>query len=86
MMKTSGVAIFFGVTALCLLAVLVVSPATRARLRVFLTKAFFRYKYDYRKEWLRFIATLAESGPDNVSATAIGALRWLGTWSFFRGT
>jgi putative PEP-CTERM system histidine kinase len=55
-------------------AVLLVSRTVRARVRVFLMKTFFEYKYDYRKEWLRFIGTLSESQLDNVSATAVRAV------------
>ncbi|MFP4614852.1 MAG: XrtA/PEP-CTERM system histidine kinase PrsK [Thiohalorhabdus sp.] len=48
-----------------LLAVLLFSGQLRAQARVFLSKHFFNYKYDYREEWLRFAATLAdeEGGP-----------------------
>lgn len=42
-------------------AVVLLSPRVRAWLRVQIAKNFFRYKYDYRTEWLRFIATV--SGP-----------------------
>jgi putative PEP-CTERM system histidine kinase len=55
-------------------AVLLVSRTVRARVRVFLMKTFFEYKYDYRKEWLRFIGTLSGSELDNVSATAVRAV------------
>jgi putative PEP-CTERM system histidine kinase len=65
------VIIVAGVAGLCALGVLMVSASIRARVRVFLTKVFFRYKYDYRKEWLRLISTLSESGLDNVPATAV---------------
>jgi putative PEP-CTERM system histidine kinase len=41
--------------------VVAVSPRFRAWLRVQIAKNFFRYKYDYRKEWLRFIATVSAS-------------------------
>ena len=54
--------------------IFLVSASIRARARVFLTKAFFRYKYDYRREWLRFIATLSESGLENVPTTAVRAV------------
>jgi putative PEP-CTERM system histidine kinase len=37
-------------------------------------KTFFQYKYDYRKEWLRFIGTLSESGLGDVPTTAIMAV------------
>ncbi len=51
------VAILFA--ALLLLALLMLSGALRARLRVFLGKHFFRYRYDYRREWLRFTRMLS---------------------------
>ncbi|HEX2139921.1 MAG TPA: XrtA/PEP-CTERM system histidine kinase PrsK, partial [Woeseiaceae bacterium] len=66
--------VVFIVAAVALVAVLAVSPSTRARVRVFLMKTFFQYKYDYRREWLRFIGTLTESGLDNVPATSIRAV------------
>jgi putative PEP-CTERM system histidine kinase len=34
----------------------------RAKLRVFVSKHFFSYRYDYRKEWLRFTDTLSTAG------------------------
>ena len=49
-------------SALGLLAVLF-SGQVRARIKVFLSKHFYNYKYDYRDEWLRFIGTLAEGEP-----------------------
>ena len=33
--------------------------AFRANLRVIIEKSFFKYKYDYREEWLRFIKTIS---------------------------
>jgi len=66
--------IVLGVAAFCAIGVLLVSATIRARIRVFLTKVFFKYKYDYRKEWLRFISTLSESGLENVPATAVRAV------------
>lgn len=50
--------------AILLLAILLFSDQVRARLRVFISKHFFPYRYDYRDEWLRFIATLASGKPD----------------------
>ncbi|MEX6723467.1 XrtA/PEP-CTERM system histidine kinase PrsK [Parapedomonas caeni] len=44
-----------------LAVVVLVSGRFRAWARVKISKHFFAYKYDYRDEWLRFIATL--SGP-----------------------
>lgn len=58
----------------CLAGVLAVSPALRGQLRVFLTKSFLRYKYDYRKEWLRFIGTLSETGLDHLPSTSVQAI------------
>lgn len=46
-----------------LLIMLLFSGTLRARLRVFLSKHFFSYKYDYREEWLRFTRTLSEGEP-----------------------
>lgn len=46
-----------------LLLVVVFSGAVRARLRVFLSKHFFRYRYDYREEWLRFTQSLTAGEP-----------------------
>ncbi len=66
--------IVLGAAAFCAFGVLLVSATMRARVRVFLTKVFFKYKYDYRKEWLRFISTLSESGLENVPATAVRAV------------
>jgi putative PEP-CTERM system histidine kinase len=47
--------------AVLLLMILLFSGPLRARLRVFINKHFFHYKYDYREEWLRFIRTLSSS-------------------------
>jgi putative PEP-CTERM system histidine kinase len=41
------------------LGVLFLSGSTRARMRVLVGKHFYRYRYDYREEWLRFTRTLA---------------------------
>ncbi len=48
--------------AVALLAVLLLSGALRAKLRVFLGKHFFRYRFDYREEWLRFTTKLSTQG------------------------
>ena len=44
-----------------ILLILIFSGPVRARLRVFINKHFFHYKYDYREEWLRFIRTVSSS-------------------------
>ncbi len=50
--------LFFAGAGIVLL-VLMSSASLRRRLRVFLSKHFYRNKYDYRIEWLRFIDTLS---------------------------
>jgi putative PEP-CTERM system histidine kinase len=47
-----------------LLAALLFSSNIRAKIRIFLSKHFFSYKYDYREEWAKFTSTLAESEQD----------------------
>ena len=66
--------IIFLFGALAAGSTLLLSASVRARARVFLLKLLFRYKYDYRREWLRFIGTLSESSPDQVPTTAIRAV------------
>lgn len=44
-----------------LLLVLLFSGQLRAKVLVLLNKHFFSYKYDYRKEWLKFTSTLSSS-------------------------
>ncbi len=44
-----------------LLVILLFSGNIRAKIRVFLSKHFFSYRYDYREEWLKFTHTLATS-------------------------
>lgn len=53
-------AIFF-FAAVLLLVVPLSSGSVRAYARVAIEKSFFKYKYDYRSEWLRFIRTVATS-------------------------
>lgn len=50
--------------AVLMLMMLLFSGQLRARLRVFINKHFFHYKFEYREEWLRFIDTLTSSEPD----------------------
>ncbi len=42
--------------------VVIVSKRFRAVMRVQIAKNFFTYKYDYRQEWPRFIATVSQTG------------------------
>jgi putative PEP-CTERM system histidine kinase len=51
-------AVFLAGAALLLL-VLLFSGQIRARLQLFLSKHFYRSKYDYRDQWMRFTAALA---------------------------
>jgi putative PEP-CTERM system histidine kinase len=44
--------------ALLILGMLLVSGSMRAKMKVLVGKHFFRYRYDYREEWLRFTQTL----------------------------
>jgi len=61
--------------ALVFLMVLVLSGAVRAKLRVFLGKHFFRYRFDYREEWLKFTHTLsARNSPQEMGQQVIRGL------------
>ncbi len=67
------VVLLFG--AMLVLLLLLLSGAMRARLRVFLGKNFFSYRYDYRLEWLRFTAMLSTEGnPQEVGALVVRGL------------
>lgn len=46
-------------TGLLFLGMLAQSASMRARLKVLVSKHFFRYRYDYREEWLRFTQILS---------------------------
>ncbi len=61
--------------ALVLLSALALSGTMRAKLRVFISKHFFRYRYDYRSEWLRFTARLTEQhSPQEVGSLVVQGL------------
>src|SRR5512143_1540622 len=61
--------------AAMLLVLLMFSGTLRARLRVFLSKHFFSYRYDYREEWLNFTRTLTEGEPgEQLCERAVEAL------------
>src|SRR5687767_4784449 len=59
--KTLQVGFIFA--ALVVLGWLFSSGALRSKLRVFINKHFFSYRYDYRQEWLRFTDLLARRDP-----------------------
>ena len=64
--------VFAGLLALSVVAV---SGSLRARLRVWLSKHLFAYKYDYRSEWLGFTQALAgTSGQGSPKEAVIKAL------------
>lgn len=52
--------IIFLVATLILLGLLLFSGDVRAKTKVFLSKNFFHYKYDYRDEWHRLIHAMAQ--------------------------
>jgi putative PEP-CTERM system histidine kinase len=60
--KFLQVLFLFGAALLFLASVF--SASFRAHLRVLVEKNLFRYKYDYRGEWLRFIRTTSERHGD----------------------
>lgn len=65
--------VFFA--ALLLLGLVVFSGSMRARVRVWVSKHFFRYRYDYRQEWLKFTQALAaESQSQEVGQRVINGL------------
>jgi putative PEP-CTERM system histidine kinase len=64
--------VFLGLVGMVVLAL---SGSVRARVRVFLGKHFFRYRYDYREEWLRFTQTLsAKNSPQEMGVQVIRGL------------
>ena len=51
-------------TTVLFLFIIFSSAAMRAKFKVWISKHFFSYKYDYREEWLRFIRTITSTeGP-----------------------
>lgn len=71
--RTLQIALLFG--ALLLLGLLFTSGTLRAKLRVFVNKNFYSYRYDYREEWLKFTRILsAPEASSNVQEQSIRAL------------
>jgi putative PEP-CTERM system histidine kinase len=62
--------------AATLVVVLVASSGRfRAKLKVFISKHFFSYRYDYREEWLRFTRTLStETAAQSIPERTVMAL------------
>lgn len=74
---TAGIVlqVVFLALGLMMLMVLLFSDQLRAKVRVFISKHFFPYRYDYRSEWLRFMQ--AFSGTEyqhDIGTRAIEAL------------
>jgi putative PEP-CTERM system histidine kinase len=65
--------IVFMAGSLVLLVSLTASATLRRQTRVFISKHFYRNKYDYRIEWLRFVDTLSSS-EDDVKRTSVRAI------------
>jgi putative PEP-CTERM system histidine kinase len=63
--------LLLAVGAALALTMILMSGAMRARLRVWLSKHFLRYRYDYRQEWLRFTAALADREDEGDPARAV---------------
>jgi putative PEP-CTERM system histidine kinase len=66
-------------------AVVLVSERFRAWLRVAIARNFYSYRYDYRSEWLRFIATVSAPGdadglPERVVQGVATLLEARGGW------
>jgi putative PEP-CTERM system histidine kinase len=67
----------FSIAALLFGATLFMSQSFRARIRSFIDRNFYNYRYDYRKEWLGFTQALSQRSADSVYKTinaAFGAL------------
>jgi putative PEP-CTERM system histidine kinase len=63
------------VASVIVLALLIASASLRARVRVFIGKHFFSYRYDYREEWLAFTDLLGSANnPQQTGEHAIRAL------------
>jgi putative PEP-CTERM system histidine kinase len=61
--------------ALLGLGIVLASGSVRAWLRVWIGKHFFRYRYDYREEWLRFTRTLSrQDSPQSMGQQVIRGL------------
>ncbi|MGB0721438.1 MAG: XrtA/PEP-CTERM system histidine kinase PrsK [Gammaproteobacteria bacterium] len=58
------VQVTFVFAAFLALLAIVSSGQLRAKAKVFFSKHFFNYKYDYREEWLRFIQTVSGEDTD----------------------
>jgi putative PEP-CTERM system histidine kinase len=71
---TAAVQVGFAVLGGLTLAALLFSGTLLRRWRVFISTHFYAQRYDYRREWLRFIRTLSESCGATVAARCIRAV------------
>lgn len=63
------------IAACIFLGIMLVSGTFRAKIRVWVGKHFFRYRYDYREEWLRFTQTLVvQESPGSMGQQVIRGL------------
>jgi putative PEP-CTERM system histidine kinase len=69
-----SLSLLFLVGAGAVLAMLLLSQSTWRHIRVFVAKHFYRNKYDYRLEWLRFIKTLSNPGRGDARVISIRAI------------
>ncbi len=65
-------ALVFG--ALVLAAVFAMSGRVRATAKLFVSRHFYSYKYDYREEWLRFIGKLADTDDKPLGERVVAAV------------
>ena len=70
--STLQIALLFG--ALLVLATLFCSGTLRSRLKVYVNKNFFSYRYDYREEWLRFTRVLGAEDRGSLQERVVRAL------------
>ncbi|APW39457.1 histidine kinase [Rhodoferax koreense] len=57
------------------LMILALSGSVRAKFRVLIGKHFFRYRYDYREEWLKFTQTLStNNSPEEMGQQVVRGL------------
>ncbi|MFA7504443.1 MAG: XrtA/PEP-CTERM system histidine kinase PrsK [Burkholderiaceae bacterium] len=68
-----------------LLPVAVMSESVRASIRVFVSKHFFDYRYDYREEWLRLTRLLSEAGHASSRSLAERGIEGIGSLVESRG-
>jgi len=62
-------------SALIGLMILGLSGSVRAKFRVLIGKHFFRYRYDYREEWLKFTQTLStNNSPEEMGQQVVRGL------------